>query len=271
MLSARSPSLKTPSLFGADDGTGPASAALAAAGPLGLSLSHICPLPESKLGEFTVSIAENGGVCRVVESVPRRPRSTGGKRGKVRGFSVGSKLRMLEFVQSIDRTGIRGHWFATHTVPAGEADWARIERLRRAWVKRFSRKWGKNAAGIVWKKEAHGSGTPHLHSVILWVVEPPRMLAFRAWNDSAWAKVVASENPAHVRTGCNVQEVRSWRGVTSYVAKYLGKESGEVLPEGTGRVWGVHNRSVLPRSVRLQSPALDARFLYLCPHLNRNR
>jgi hypothetical protein len=195
-------------------------------------------------------------VCRVTEVAPPRPRSSGSKRGRVRGFSKASRLRLLERIQECDRTQIRGHWATAHTVPAGEADWSRIERHRVAWLKRFSRKWGPAAAAIVWKKEDHKSGWPHLHEIILWLVEPPDLLVYRAWNDVAWAEVVASENPAHVRTGCNVQRVRSWQGVASYASKYLGKEIEESHEE-TGRIWGIYNRRRLPKSISRRVVSAD--------------
>lgn len=158
---------------------------------------------------------------------------------------------MLHRVQEIDRTGIQGHWFATWTVPAGEAGWVRIERLRRAYFKRFGRKWGASAF-VVWKKEEHPQqrGTIHLHGIIFWVDAPPDLLVFRSWNDVAWARTVGSENPAHERTGCNVQRVKTWRGVTCYVAKYLGKEA-EAVDEPTGRIWSIYNKRVVPKSVRV--------------------
>ena len=38
----------------------------------------------------------------------------------------------------------------------------------------------------------------------------------------------------------NVRRVRSWGGVMSYAAKYMGKSAGDVeAPEGVGRYWGV--------------------------------
>ncbi len=251
---AESPFFQLSGADAADARPGEARAAAAEA-DRGLSLSHICPLSEPKPGEFTVSIAENGGVCRVTEATPPRPRSRGSRRGRVCGFSQASRLRMLELVQSIDRTGVHAHWFTTHTVPAGEADWLRIEKLRRAWLKRFGRKWPRSAS-IVWKKDDHESGTVHLHGILLWLVPPPDLLAFRAWNDDAWADVVKSSNPAHRRVGCRIERVRQWNGIASYAAHYLGHEINELHAE-TGRIWGVYNRKLLPRSVRREIVSAD--------------
>jgi hypothetical protein len=75
-------------------------------------------------------------------------------------------------------------------------------------------------------------------------------LVFRLWNDVAWARTVASNNPAHERTGCNVMRVKTWRGVTCYVAKYLGKEA-EAFDGPTGRIWSIYNKRVVPKSVRV--------------------
>jgi hypothetical protein len=164
---------------------------------------------------------------------------------------------MLECVGSIDRRAVAAVMFVTLTVPTGEADWQSIERHRSAWVKRFVRKWGKLGWFMIWKKEHHKSGTPHLHALVFWIDQPPALSAFRHWNDRAWARVVKSMNPHHQRVGCRVEMMQGWNGVTHYCSKYLAKDQ-EGLIGDTGRIWGIVRRSMMPVSVRVVqlSPAV---------------
>jgi hypothetical protein len=180
----------------------------------------------------------------------KRPALAGGARGKVQGFSAASRLNMLRAVHAIDRQGVVERFFGTLTVPRGEGTWAGMEKHRRNWLKRFDRRW-PGAAFIVWKKELHKSGTVHLHALIFWVREAPRVKEFRAWNDDAWADVVKSSNPWHRRVGCRVERMHSWNGVGHYCAKYLAKDQ-EHVSEGTGRIWGIHNRELVPVSIDVQ-------------------
>ena len=231
---------------------GPAAGAGAPAGGIpapGLSYAYKCPDRVPVVGEFRIRTPLNGGCVRVSEVGSKRPSRSleGCKRGMVKGFSRGSRLRMLELLQSIDRAKILGVWFATLTVPAGECDWKGIERHRRAWLKRFDRAYPASAS-IIWKKEPHKSGFPHLHALILWAVPIPDVHAFRKWNDAAWADVVKSDNPAHASVGCKVEPMRTWNGVAWYAGKYLSKNSETDIKE-TGRIWGVHNRALLAKTI----------------------
>jgi hypothetical protein len=63
---------------------------------------------------------------------------------------------------------------------------------------------------------------------------------------NSWYEVRGKLNEKHLRTGTHVKEVRSWRGATSYVEKYVAKP--EQFPEGveTGRAWGVWARIFSP-------------------------
>ncbi len=230
---------------------------------LGLSIRHTwpqLPTPQSPHervragahpGEFIVTIAKGGNSVRVTEVGRRRPMPRGGVRGKIQGFSKAAQLNMLDLIHRIDRSRVLRSDFMTLTVPRGEADWQIIERHRRAWVKRFERQYPGQAV-IFWKKEPHRSGTVHLHALVVWVVgDVPALQVLREWNDDAWADVVKSKNPHHRRVGCRVEVMNSWNGVGSYSAKYLAKPQ-DGLREDTGKIWGVHNRRLLPVKLDLQ-------------------
>lgn len=151
---------------------------------------------------------------------------------------------MLEWVNALDRSRIVSTWFLTLTVPAGEADWCLIERHRRAWERRLRREWGQTFF-LIWKKEPHKSGWPHLHALLFWLQTPPQIEAFRSWNDDAWADVVRSKNPHHRRVGCKVERMRTWNGVAWYCSKYLSK-TAEFEDQDTGRIWGIAQRDLMP-------------------------
>lgn len=222
------------------------------AGPLGLSLSHTWPDVEIPVGKFGLRIAEGGRCCRIRESMPPRPSPfPDKKRGQVRGFSAGSRSRMLEFLQCVDRAKVAGLYFGTLTIPAGrQCTWAQAEAYRRAWVKRFRRRWGSSGWFMVWRKEAHSSGLPHLHFILFWLGHVPHLVnQFRPWNDDAWAEVIGTAVTSSVRTECRVELLKSWNGATMYCAKYMAKVDEQKLPARTGRMWGVENRKLVPRRI----------------------
>jgi hypothetical protein len=72
-------------------------------------------------------------------------------------------------------------------------------------------------------------------------------MSFQDWASLAWYHVVASHNTDHLTAGVRVEHVRSWGGVMSYAAKYLGKEGDGFLSDiYFGRSWGVFNRAAVP-------------------------
>ena len=231
-------------------GAGAPSGAAPAA-PLGLSIAHklsargalLSRLEDETgsvpIGDFVVTSALGGQCVRFRQmGYPRPSKTPTVNRGQIHGFSASSRLRMLELVKSVDLAQVRGILFVTLTVPRGEGSWPKIERWRRLWVARFKRRFASSTWGMVWKKEWTKSGEPHLHALVFFLKNCPLLHHFRAWNDSAWANVVKSNNPAHRRVGCNSQFLRSANGVAYYCAKYLSKHQDGLRVE-TGRIWGV--------------------------------
>jgi hypothetical protein len=210
--------------------------------------------PAAKPGQFVIRIAEGGAACRVSEVAGSKPAPPpGAKRGQVQGFSRSSRLRMLEWVNTIDREQIRSIFFVTMTVTRGTADWQQIEQYRKKHELRFRRKWGHLRYFIIWKKELHKSGTPHLHYLVFWLDREPHLVQeFRPWNDGAWAESVGGEHvEQHRKTACSSEMMQSWNGVASYTTKYLSKDQEGVFGD-TGRIWGIVNRRHVPCRVREQ-------------------
>lgn len=67
----------------------------------------------------------------------------------------------------------------------------------------------------------------------------------RAWLSWNWYEVVGSNDARHLRAGTNVEEIRSREGVMYYASKYVCKLDTESA-EGSGRFWGIHNRTEIP-------------------------
>jgi len=74
-----------------------------------------------------------------------------------------------------------------------------------------------------------------------------RNISFQDWASLAWYHVVDSHNTDHLTAGVRVEDVRSWGGVMSYAAKYLGKAGDGFLSDiEFGRSWGIFNRAAVP-------------------------
>lgn len=286
------------------EGVGAGAAPPGPPAPLGLSLAHKCPqtgLEPQKLGfgcsqlflfsppavgnpssvisvpapppvvhprgTGLVDIYRGGRCVRIRQVGDKRPSRVGGNaRGVCRGFSRSSRLNMLETINRVDRTKVAGTIFVTLTAPAGDMDWARVERNRRAWLKRLDRRWGHLRYFVIWKKEPHNrrdasacNDQPHLHALIFFLDAIPDVVGeFRPWNDLAWAEVVNSEKfEANLKYGCRTEFMRSWNGVAYYCSKYMSKESEHSQSE-TGRVWGVHRRQLVPLDLRAEVIPPDA-------------
>jgi hypothetical protein len=174
----------------------------------------------------------------------------GGKRGKIKGFSYGSRMRLLYLIAKIKRTA-ELPFFVTLTYPDNFPQPGAAKKEFQALVHRLKREFP--GIGIIWKLEPQKRGAPHFH-LLIWGCEKLELMRFipRAWFDIAgqgdinhmkWHNGDLGNGNKHC-----VQEVRSFKGVWWYAAKYIGK-TFEVAGWGekwTGRFWGVINRENIP-------------------------
>jgi hypothetical protein len=161
----------------------------------------------------------------------------GGVRGVVQGFSAASRRRLLDLVNSINRGGSLP-LFVTLTYPAvWSGDWQVWKRDLRAFGLRVRRAFP--GASMVWRMDFQVRGAPHFHLLVFGVPLLPKQ-----WVSRVWFEIVGSGDPRHLLAGTQVARVRSWGGVVSYVAKYMGKEAFD--KRAAGRVWGVMGRDKLP-------------------------
>jgi len=203
--------------------------------PLGLSSSH------TSAHTYTIRTSQGGEVTQI--EPPRTIRATrrgGGIRGKVRGLSRASRQNMMFMFKAIDQSKVKRVFWGTLT--SNSLTWDNLEKRRKAWCRRFERRWGLDGWFMVWRKEPHESGAPHLHYLVYWLDKEPHLVnEFRPWNDKAWAAV--QDNPEDARAGCQTQMIKSWKGVAHYISQYIAKHDDSHCP---GRQWGVLRRMNYP-------------------------
>ncbi len=220
----------------------------------------------SRDGDVLLSIASDSGGAHVSyavggalstlsfeEGVPEGPTSPrarrgGGPRGRVRGFSRASRLRLLRRRAQIDRTAFRGYGGKTFfiTLTYGEVwpeDFAACKAHLKALRKRIVRRFGRFAA--FWRLGVQRRGAPHVH---LLIYAPPsfcKLKELRRFIASAWREVIGEIPEEDHSAGTCVDQLRTWRA-TERVGRYIAKE--EKFPAGliTGRVWGVWGEELLP-------------------------
>lgn len=178
----------------------------------------------------------------------------GGKRGKVVGFSAGSRVRLMKLLARL--APVTGQClFLTLTYGAWFPDCNRARRDRATWEKRLKRRYP--GASCVWRLELQRRGAPHFHLLIFGVPFIPV-----GWVRRTWGQVIGYDGPKKLQV--RLERIHSWRGLMSYCSKYIAKvqtgyEMAELggSPEALldystyltalfGRVWGVCDREALP-------------------------
>jgi hypothetical protein len=215
--------------------------------------------PFSKSGYL--KIYKNGGLIkaglRKIENVDQKG---GGIRTKIHDFSKGSRWRFMQKIGMIDKTTLP--LFITLTYPDDYAntkeDWARhMDNLgkrftRRGWGAIIRKEFVRRKSGV-----NVGKIVPHFH-LLVWGASYYEIVHYIQW---AWYRIVKSGDERHLRAGTRVEYLRSWRGVISYVSKYMAKLNEEDLlqeyPEGVGRFWSVVNEKVIPWAEIIMESASD--------------
>lgn len=210
----------------------------------GLSTAHISPA--------SVTVALGGlYVGTRKESVKLDPVG-GGVRGRIAGFSRQSRRRLILLLAKLRADVLPV--FVTLTYPAEwPSDPAVWKRHLDTFDKRMAVRWPSSA--FIWKLEAQKRGAPHYHLLVYGV---PCGDELREWVAVNWYQVVDSGDIKHFYAGTSATEIRSYKGVISYAAKYMGKISD--LPEewqNPGRVWGVRRKALLPHAEVVQVEVVD--------------
>lgn len=179
----------------------------------------------------------------------------GGKRKKIEGFSRKSRRRLFKKISAIDQTKMKFRpIFVTLTYPNEyPEDTEKVKRDIDAFNKRFNRKF-KNGF-YIWRLEFQKRGAPHYHLIVFNVSHIDK-----DWLSNAWYEVVGSGDEKHLRAGTKVERIRSWRGVWSYVSKYLGKEDSKDYD--MGRIWAIVNKNNYKKSITKRVIKLTKREFY---------
>lgn len=178
--------------------------------------------------------ASKGGECEQVG---------GGIRGKIKGFSQASRLRLMRTIAKVRRDA-ELPCFVTLTCPDDFPSPREFKDYLDTFFKRFTRRFPEG--GMIWKLEPQKRGAPHAH-ILAWGVDLGDLMIF---TPQAWFEIAGGGDPKHLawhwgRCGHGnkhcVQKVQSFQGVRFYASKYLSKT---FVTAGwdklwTGRYWGV--------------------------------
>lgn len=177
-------------------------------------------------------------------------------RGVVNGFSSGARRRLMRKVATLRKDVLP--LFCTLTYPAefpvGAERWKRdLDNFSRRFRRYFPH------GGFIWRLEPQRRGAPHYH-LLVYGVEFTGDNA--RWFHNTWYEVVKSADPKHLTWGVDLQELRSQRGVRSYVGKYIAKKQTQPMIEGidwnlVGRWWGVRFADNLPFSEVFRATGLS--------------
>jgi hypothetical protein len=211
-----------------------------------LSKAHIRPFSNSNIAE--IEYFEGASLFRTNKK-RKCPAVGGGKRSSIKGFSNSSRRRLLETIATVKKDA-QLPLFVTLTYPSKFPTVERAKRDLKVFIQRFNRKFP--SAGAIWKLEPQERGAPHYH-LLVWGCKKIQLLSFVVNN---WYEIAGDGDKNHYLFHLGalkgsqpcVSEVRSWRGVWAYAAKYLGK-TFEVADWGklwTGRFWGVISRENIP-------------------------
>lgn len=207
--------------------------------PAPLSTAHIRPQIEWNAGASLLKV-KNGQISEAFG---------GGKRGKVKGFSKGSRRRLMQTIARIRQDAELPN-FVTLTYPNSFPQPKESKRDLKVFCQRLERAFP--AAGYIWKLEPQERGAPHYH-MLVWGVSTSTLFEFVPY---AWRDIAGQDDPYHLPfhlgllpdTKPCVSLVRSFRGVWAYASKYLGKtfEVAGWDEVETGRFWGVAGRENIP-------------------------
>jgi len=237
--------------------SGRSPAATAAAGSVLVSVTSLNKSPAEASAEW----ARNGRACRVRLLQGRQ--IGGGKRRPIRGFTRAAARRLLFAINSTDSLihPRERWWFATLTYRVRSLDERPTPAEAKAHLHRFKQELRRTWPGVCgfWKIEPHKSGAPHFH-LLLSVPAGVDAVRVHWWLATTWNRIAGKGDPAHLGVHAHAdsfQQLRSWEGVSSYSAKYLGKieDNADPLWQWPGKMWGWVNQPAVVIAVEAQELA----------------
>ena len=221
----------------------------------------------------------NGGVVKIRE-IPGKILAKGSGRKGIAKFSMKSRKRFYEFLQSIywdkyDQNRIFEITLTYHVkFPLdGKEVKKHIHSLRKNIMDKYP------DTILIWKLEFQRRGAPHFHLIMIapcdielgdyqyWNEDnqityydretkthhETGIAGFRAYIQTRWNTITA-ESIEHFNSSIEVDHVRNPKGMPLYLAKYIAKEQKahseyqHIVPEqykDVGRFWGCYNREGL--------------------------
>lgn len=193
-------------------------------------------------------------------------------RGVVYGFSRKSRGRLIRKIRQYEFR--EGHVaFSSLTYPKEYPSLSDCKRHLNNFIDRVQYRLGKDRCGIIWRIEPQRATpgrpcAPHFHLMIYsaYLLDEK---AFADWVYDAWVDVVGSSDPLHRSAGhaADTQLMKTDRGVSAYLSKYLAKEPKQpkVQTKGgavdvyytlPGRQWGTSGKFPI-KTVEFQGSSQD--------------
>jgi len=199
----------------------------------------------------------------------RRP----GKRGVIKGFTRGARLRMLRMIASINWEHVRHGLFITLTYPDEHAVRTLRERTTDKYLfLRYIEKHLGKKVGVIWRLEwetrksgkRKGQLIAHWHLIVFGARYIPKDVV-----RSFWRCVLRADGPVVTW----IDGIANGKKLAKYVGKYCSKlPDASVLDDTTylnslGRHWGINLRELVPWYPRFLIPFLTDHDVHLAENL----
>jgi hypothetical protein len=200
----------------------------------------------SPLSPF-VEWRDKASILKVSKAEPTK-QTGGGLRGVVKGFSRGSRRRLMSKIAGVRRDA-KLPVFVTLTYPKAFPEPKQSKYHLKVFILRMKRAFPD--AGIIWKLEPQKRGAPHYH-LLVWGSSEKNL---RAFVPTAWHEIAGGGDDLHLlwhegklKNKHCVNAVYSFKGVWSYASKYLGKtfEVAGWDSVAVGRFWAVVKPANIP-------------------------
>lgn len=180
-------------------------------------------------------------------------KSSGGRRGKIKGFSRNSQRRLLKLLYSLEYPP---ELMLTLTYPKDYSIQDAKKHLH-CFAVELTRHWPKS--WWIWKLEFQRRGAPHFH-LIGGGIPKSEIKRFRRWCSYVWYRIVNSKDEKHLQAGTRVDVLDGKKKIISYVCKYVSKTFTVEEGKWVGRFWGVINKKALPNRIELILPIDHEKF-----------
>jgi len=196
-------------------------------------------VPDDDYSKIEYEIAGGGAeMCRI----PRPGVFELPKRGKIRGFSRQSRMRLLCKLNMLASRELPPFAkFITLTYPRDLLpSWEWAKRQLNHVLMRMFRKWGDMP--VLWRMEYQEDGSIHFHLLAF-------VKRFLPWWELAdmWDTLIGNQVTPQESASTQVTAMKNWRQTSYYVSKYIAKdEEAAYWDLEHGRHWGVRFWGLLP-------------------------